>query len=148
MTESRRARDNDPELVGTLPLEEATALLGGQDETGRAWRRYPAAPAPLTAFIGREQLSDALSALLVTGPDRLLTLIGPGGVGKTRLLHHLLQRVTPAFFGSTAFVSMAAVEEPDLVLPAIVHALGLPPSQSMEPAGQLEQFLSSSHGRN
>lgn len=110
-------------------------------ETEGAWTRSRPLPKPLTTFIGRDQLIASLSALLVNGPDRLLTLVGPGGVGKTRLSLQVLQRVAPAFAEAAAFVALAAVEEPNLVMPAIVQALDLPPNQSLTPIEQLQRFL-------
>jgi predicted ATPase/DNA-binding CsgD family transcriptional regulator len=63
--------------------------------------------------------------LLVDAGTRLLTLIGPGGVGKTRLAIRLGQDAAAAFADGVVFVSLAAIAEPALVMPAIARKLGL-----------------------
>ncbi len=86
-------------------------------------------PAQLTRFIGREDDLAALADLLLPGrsPVRLLTLVGPAGVGKTRLALEAAARLLPqqarAFPDGIFFVDLAAIGRPDLVLPAIAHVL-------------------------
>ena len=88
-----------------------------------------APPRPLTTFIGRER-EVAASVRLLDAGARLLTLTGPGGVGKTRLALRVAEGLTarrpPGAAGwRVRFVDLAAVGAPDLVLPAIARALGL-----------------------
>lgn len=80
-------------------------------------------PASTTALVGREAERATLAARLAAPHCRLLTLLGPGGVGKTRL--SLAVANTFAATGEVCFVDLSAVTEPDLVAPAIVKALGL-----------------------
>ncbi len=82
-------------------------------------------PVPLTSFLGREREIVALAALLQQASVRLLTLTGPGGVGKTRLALSLAAAVADTFADDVCFVSLAPISDPEQVLPAIAQALGL-----------------------
>src|SRR5260370_26867148 len=82
-------------------------------------------PVPLTPLLGREQESAHLTALFRRPEVRLLTLTGPGGVGKTRLPLSAAHDLTSDFSDGVCFVPLAAISDPDFVLPAIAQALGL-----------------------
>ncbi|MDF2758856.1 MAG: hypothetical protein K0S99_1488 [Thermomicrobiales bacterium] len=82
-------------------------------------------PLPLTRFVGREREIATLVALLRRPEVRLLTLTGPGGVGKTRLALTVASRLSEDFPDGVIFVSLAPVAHPDLVTPAVAHALGV-----------------------
>jgi predicted ATPase/DNA-binding SARP family transcriptional activator len=82
-------------------------------------------PAPLTSFIGREvELAQLAQRLRHTG-CRLLTLVGPGGVGKTRLARELAARALPDFAEGVFFVALAPLDRAEMVPSAIAQAIGL-----------------------
>jgi predicted ATPase/DNA-binding CsgD family transcriptional regulator len=82
-------------------------------------------PQPLSSFIGRADDLAAVVALLAEPAVRVLTLTGPGGIGKTRLALAAAAAAREHFPDGVAFVPLAAVSRPELVLPAIAQALGL-----------------------
>ncbi len=83
-------------------------------------------PAPLTTFVGRAHEVEAVRARLRDPETRLLTLIGPGGVGKTRLAIRVTKEARAAFANGVAFVSLAPIADPTIVLLTIARALGVP----------------------
>src|SRR5215831_11868041 len=97
-----------------------------------------AVPVPATPLLGREQEAAAIEDLVVREGVRLVTLTGPGGVGKTRLMLEAARRLGPGFADGVRFVELAAVSAADLVAPAIAAGLGLNTS-----AGQLTADLES-----
>ncbi|BDI23474.1 hypothetical protein L3i23_22500 [Herbiconiux sp. L3-i23] len=84
----------------------------------------PELPAPLTETIGREREIAAVADLL-TGPARLVTLTGPGGVGKTRVALEVARTLRSEFPGGVAFVPLGAVTDPGLVDSVVAGALGV-----------------------
>ncbi len=82
-------------------------------------------PIPPTSLVGREREAAELGDLLNRPDVRLLTLTGPGGVGKTRLALEVAQRVADSFADGALFVPLAPVDDPALVEPTIAAALGV-----------------------
>jgi non-specific serine/threonine protein kinase len=82
-------------------------------------------PLPLTSFVGRTDELDLAQALLEDPNRRLLTLTGPGGIGKTRLAIEIANRLGPDYPDGVTFVPLAAVPSPSMVLPTLGSALGL-----------------------
>lgn len=82
-------------------------------------------PARLTVLVGREREVAAVQEILRRESVSLLTLTGPGGVGKTRLGVRVAADMAGEFADGVSFVSLAPVEDSSLVLPAIARTLGL-----------------------
>jgi predicted ATPase/DNA-binding CsgD family transcriptional regulator len=82
-------------------------------------------PAQLTPLIGREQEIQAVCSLLRHPEVRLVTLTGPGGVGKTRLSLQVATDLLDAFADGVCFVPLAPIRDPDLVTSMLAQVLGL-----------------------
>ncbi|MCB0112655.1 MAG: tetratricopeptide repeat protein [Caldilineaceae bacterium] len=97
-------------------------------------------PAPLLPLIGREDAVARCCAVL-RGDARLLTLIGPPGVGKTRLALEIGRRLTPDFANGAAWVSLASTQSEDDLISALTLALTIPPNPNHAPAASLRAYL-------
>jgi predicted ATPase/DNA-binding XRE family transcriptional regulator len=82
-------------------------------------------PLPLTTLLGRESDMETLRHWLADPAARLITLIGPGGVGKTRLVLELARAIAEEGATRVVFVPLVSVRDPTFVASAIAEALGL-----------------------
>ncbi len=98
-------------------------------------------PAPLTPLIGREQEMTAIASLLAMPDSRLITLLGVGGVGKSRLALEAARRQTSRFPDGAFWVALAPLDEADLFAPFVCQTLGLSLQGDAEPLAQLINHL-------
>jgi predicted ATPase len=92
------------------------------DETAPIVRSLPV---PSTSLIGREQAVDEVTKLLDEPEVRLVTLTGPGGIGKTRLAIAVGEGLHHRFGQGAVFLPLASITQPQLVMPRIAEALGV-----------------------
>ncbi len=96
-------------------------------------------PTQLTSFVGRE--ADVVEAKRLLAGTRLLTLTGPGGIGKTRLSLQLAADVVQSFPDGVYFVALSAVNDPDLIPSVIAQSVGLSVSGNQRPIDVLLEHL-------
>ena len=125
-------RFSDPAELQQLVGNDLAVLLSERFETSRpgdgAAGDAPLAgalPAPATPLVGRERQAATVEDLVVREGTRLVTLTGPGGVGKTRLAVETARRLGPGLADGVRFVELASVSSADLVAAAIATGLGL-----------------------
>jgi predicted ATPase/transcriptional regulator with XRE-family HTH domain/Tfp pilus assembly protein PilF len=98
-------------------------------------------PLPLTSLVGREYELRAITQQMQNPACRLLTLTGPGGIGKTRLALEVAHQLREAFEEGVYFVSLVSTSAPEFIIPAIADTLGLSFSGTAELKTQLLNFL-------
>jgi predicted ATPase/DNA-binding SARP family transcriptional activator len=128
-----------------LSPESRTADLYEQIDAGSlaspSRARLCSWPAPLTPLLGRDAELEALAELLQTPAIRLVTVVGAGGIGKTRLALEVAEQQAFAYDDGACFVPLAAVTEPAYIVSAIAAALGYTFSGPDDPLEQLWTFL-------
>jgi predicted ATPase/DNA-binding XRE family transcriptional regulator len=131
-----RGERRRPHLETVRALSAALDLNGDARDALIASARAPAhnaadelsgvtLPLALTNLVGREADLQTLQQWLGNGA-RLVTLVGPGGVGKTRLALELARRVAEDEAARVVFVELAAIRQPEFVALTVAEALGLP----------------------
>jgi predicted ATPase len=126
-----------PKELGRLVRDDLALLLSERfvSDAGRRSRSSPATertdgrgprslPVMSTSLIGRDADIAEVAALLEGSDVRLVTLTGPGGIGKTRLAIAVGERLDDRFTRGTVFVPLASIAKVDLVAPRIADALG------------------------
>jgi predicted ATPase/serine/threonine protein kinase len=99
-------------------------------------------PVQRTAFIGREQEATALRQLLSRADVQLVTLTGPGGIGKTRLVLQVATDAAAEFPGGICFVPLSAVTDHGLIASTIAQALGVREIGNQSPQENLKEYVS------
>jgi predicted ATPase/DNA-binding SARP family transcriptional activator len=129
-------RDGRQHLVDELGLEPSDEL---RDLERRIHRRDPAlqldappraaaappVPRPATLTVGRDAELEAVRRRLIASPQSLVTLVGPSGIGKTRLALEIARSLEGSFVNGVFFIELASLTDPELVLPTLGRAVGV-----------------------
>jgi predicted ATPase/Tfp pilus assembly protein PilF len=130
------------EELGLEPTAETVALYeqirGGELLSSQPLHNLPPSPTP---FVGREVELGELAELLVNPDCRFVTLVGPGGIGKTRLALQAAADQIGAFAHGVHFVSLTSVSSPEHLAPTIASTLSIPSYSSQDPKEQLFSYL-------
>jgi len=105
----------------------------------------PDLPLPLTSLIGREHELLMVIRQVQDPTCRLLTLTGPGGVGKTRMALEVAHQLRDTFNQEACFVSLVGTSASEFIIPAIADSLGFSFSGAIELKAQLFNFLKEKH---
>ncbi|MEW5717489.1 MAG: BTAD domain-containing putative transcriptional regulator, partial [Chloroflexota bacterium] len=120
----KRIRDGDLGQPATAPTPRQSNL-----------------PVWLTPLVGREDMLTEIKDRLQDPHCRLLTLLGPGGSGKTRLAAEAATRLADIFLQGVHFVPLASLQSPENIVPTIAHVLGFSFQEQDEPFQQLLRYL-------
>jgi DNA-binding SARP family transcriptional activator len=134
--------------LGVEPTEETRALYaairdGDLSASASPGGRSPRhnLPSTATSFVGRQTELLEIADLLANPDCRMLALVGPGGIGKTRLALQVAEEHRGLFEHGVYTVSLASVRDPAFVVSAIVQALGVPVYGQQELKAQLVSYL-------
>jgi len=152
LAQYERCRRILAEELGVEPAAETTALYErirdaeGDTSTASELLAHPSVrlhnlPAPTTPFVGREHELAELTDLIANPACRLLTLVGLGGVGKTRLALRAALEQIGAFTHGVYFVSLASLSSAVFLVPAIAGALRFTFAGQEDPKEQLLRYL-------
>jgi predicted ATPase len=130
--------------LGLPPTAQPTDThppLGPTHAAQSAVPRLANVPVPLTPFIGRANDVAAIRQRVLRADVHLVTLTGPGGTGKTRLSLEVARLVADAFPDGVVFISLGPLQDSALVVPTLVHELGLVDASEKPDAERLQGFL-------
>src|SRR5579862_227735 len=138
------AKEPDKRYASTrdLALELAAIRDGFADKPVQLLETHPTSlPLSRTGFVGREKEVAAVTELLRRQDVRLVTITGPGGIGKTRFAVEVASGLIDRFPGGIHFVPLSPLSNPDLIAPAIVQTLGIREAGGQPPLETLKENL-------
>ena len=124
-----------------LPSANPLNLVDFAAVTAVPDRQRVVLPAPLTRLVSREVEVAAARDMLLSPDVRLVTLTGPGGVGKSRVATQTAWELADAFAGDVHLVCLATIGDPDLLLSAIAQTLDLPDPRTARSAAAFQSML-------
>jgi len=142
--------EQDPSSAEPVAASSPAPSIGHREEQHAAGGNYGRellwrVPTTLTLLVGREQEVAALCALLSRPEVLLVTLVGTGGIGKTRLSIAGMAALRESFSDGACFVELAPISNPDLVLPTIATALGIHKERVQPIVEQVKAVLRDKH---
>jgi predicted ATPase len=138
------AKEPDKRYVSTRDLARELAAIRdrfSEKPSKEAEARPTNLPMQRTGFVGREKEVAAATELLLRQNVRLLTVTGPGGIGKTRLAVRVASGLVEHFPGGIHFVSLSSISDPGLIASVIVQTLGIREAGGQSPLEILKENL-------
>jgi predicted ATPase len=141
------AKEPDKRYLSTRDLARELAAIRDRFSEGPVKQMEPRPsniPVQRTGFVGREKEVAAAKELLLRQDVRLVTVTGPGGIGKTRLAVEVASGLIERFPGGIHFVSLSSLSDPGLIASVIVQTLGIREAGSQSPLEILKENLQDS----
>jgi predicted ATPase len=141
------AKGSDKRYVSTRDLAREIAAIRdrfSERPVKQIETRPTNIPVQRTGFVGREKELAAAKEMLLRPDVRLVTITGPGGIGKTRLAVEVANSVIESFAGGIHFVPLSPVRDPELIVSVIVQAMGLRGTGGQSPLEILKKNLEDS----
>ncbi len=138
--------EDEPELTARLlelagDRQKKSILTMREAEPAISEENVYQLPPSLTAIFGREKELTSLTKDMLQDHVRILTIIGPPGVGKTRLALHVAEQLVDHFKHGAVFVNLAPVEQSEMVFAALIEALGIQETSISSSLFVLQSFL-------
>jgi predicted ATPase len=135
------AREPGRRYATTDDLQRELVMLGTRLFEVTPADRVPSVPVPRTAIIGRSKELETVTRLVLESGARLVTLTGPGGVGKTRLALELAASVGQRFGSRVFFVDLSSVRDADDVGKAVATVLGVRDATETDVTSALRRWI-------
>ena len=136
-----QARGEAPPYNGTVTFTQSVKKELVEEIRIVEEQIYNNLPLQLTSFVGREHEIAEIKDLLNTNKNRLATLTGPGGGGKTRLALETVGKMNNTYPGGIWLIELAPVSNPSHIQHKLISSLGLPESREESPSTVLTKYL-------